>query len=301
MGACMKFDSIAMIETNGFVSSIVALEAMLKIENIRYLKSKVITNGQVTVFVSGKIGDLKHAIIAGNIAAKETGKLISSSIIENPTSDIMNIIYDKKVENGNRRSKVKTVKQKEKSLTLFDDINENPIVSESIKNHKNTDFILEEEVSIDKTIVDSVDSGLNKKNPKDISTKDIKELRAENEDELHKNVEFISHLDRLKAEAKIEIEKEKLAKKDESYISTLSEEKIDSIQPEIVKIKTSKKSQNEIISNSELEENHDEYAKLNVPQLRKLARGNPEFPIKGREISKANRMELLSYFKQIKK
>jgi microcompartment protein CcmL/EutN len=38
---------------------------------------------------------------------------------------------------------------------------------------------------------------------------------------------------------------------------------------------------------------------LNVHELRKLARGTKDFPIQGREISRANRKELVSYFKEI--
>jgi microcompartment protein CcmL/EutN len=38
---------------------------------------------------------------------------------------------------------------------------------------------------------------------------------------------------------------------------------------------------------------------LNVHQLRRFARGVEEFPIKGREISRANRTELLDYFKTL--
>lgn len=38
---------------------------------------------------------------------------------------------------------------------------------------------------------------------------------------------------------------------------------------------------------------------MNVHELRKLARNNPYFPIKGRGISKANRKVLLEYFKEL--
>jgi hypothetical protein len=38
---------------------------------------------------------------------------------------------------------------------------------------------------------------------------------------------------------------------------------------------------------------------LNVHELRKLARGTKDFPIQGREISRANRKELVNYFKEI--
>ncbi len=43
----------------------------------------------------------------------------------------------------------------------------------------------------------------------------------------------------------------------------------------------------------------DELVILNVHSLRRIARGIEEFPIKGREISKANRGKLLDYFKSL--
>lgn len=42
-----------------------------------------------------------------------------------------------------------------------------------------------------------------------------------------------------------------------------------------------------------------EIEKLNVHQLRRLARSTPNFPIQGRNISRANRGELLDYFKDL--
>ena len=43
-----------------------------------------------------------------------------------------------------------------------------------------------------------------------------------------------------------------------------------------------------------------ELEKLNVHQLRRLARSTENFPIKGREISRSNRRQLLDYFQSIK-
>jgi len=51
---------------------------------------------------------------------------------------------------------------------------------------------------------------------------------------------------------------------------------------------------------SSVEINMRELEKLNVHQLRRLARSTENFPIKGREISRANRGQLLNYFKTIK-
>ena len=45
----------------------------------------------------------------------------------------------------------------------------------------------------------------------------------------------------------------------------------------------------------------DEIENLNVHQLRRLARSTEGFPIKGREISRANRPELIVYFQNLKK
>lgn len=44
----------------------------------------------------------------------------------------------------------------------------------------------------------------------------------------------------------------------------------------------------------------EELELLNVHQLRRLARAQENFPIKGRDISKANRQELLEHFKSIR-
>jgi microcompartment protein CcmL/EutN len=46
--------------------------------------------------------------------------------------------------------------------------------------------------------------------------------------------------------------------------------------------------------------NMRELEKMNVHQLRRLARSTENFPIKGREISRANRGQLLDYFQTIK-
>jgi len=54
----------------------------------------------------------------------------------------------------------------------------------------------------------------------------------------------------------------------------------------------------ELILSAEIP-SEEELEKLNVHELRRLARSKENFPIKGRDISKANRQELLEYFKSI--
>ena len=43
----------------------------------------------------------------------------------------------------------------------------------------------------------------------------------------------------------------------------------------------------------------DDLVILNVHALRRIARGFDDFPIKGRDISKANRAKLLDHFKSM--
>ncbi len=50
---------------------------------------------------------------------------------------------------------------------------------------------------------------------------------------------------------------------------------------------------------SDLQEEHD-IDNMNVHQLRHYARSIPDFPIKGREISRANRDELVKHFRSLK-
>ncbi|MBT8383709.1 MAG: BMC domain-containing protein [Ignavibacteria bacterium] len=52
---------------------------------------------------------------------------------------------------------------------------------------------------------------------------------------------------------------------------------------------------------AEIKHSMSELELLNVHQLRRFARGVDEFPIKGREISRANRTKLLDYFKTLLK
>ena len=71
--------------------------------------------------------------------------------------------------------------------------------------------------------------------------------------------------------------------------SEIIREDIDGIDDDI--IEDEKKSEKQV--------SEEELNKLNVHELRHLARSFENFPIKGREISKANRNKLLEYFKEL--
>ena len=399
----MKYNSIAMIETNGLVTSITALEAMLKIGNIEFLKREVITNGQVTIFISGEATNLKRVLQAGEIAAKGIGAVIASSLIENPTKDILDVIFDSKQANNRQKRSKKKNEEAEKVDTLFDTVTEDAIVEEATKAVNRDEIIIADEkgeasekvfeevedannsldnkslvlleesdheteskdelvfeenaskeyivsqekiaeeeeknntevstnfsgIEVEEKIEDKVEEILTEKNMEIIEDRVSDEVESDKEiaDVLEENLvnmelvkdsvpeeleqetdasenenlfENMTHIERLKAEAKLEIEAD--AEEEYSVPQKNDEEKEEptSISPEEILLNSNELSVEEELPEdiSTLEED-SEYSKMNVPQLRKLARSNPDFPIKGRDISKANRKVLVDYFNQI--
>ncbi len=97
----------------------------------------------------------------------------------------------------------------------------------------------------------------------------------------------MSHIERLRAEAKSEIETEI---DDDSGASTFPEVSLPNDETPNVPNLTDDTSEKNIDS---------KLVEMNVPELRKLARSREDFPIKGREISKANRKVLLEYFNKL--
>lgn len=92
-----------------------------------------------------------------------------------------------------------------------------------------------------------------------------------------------------------------LSKKVEIQSSEKQEKKVSPIKPKPVVKKTeiSESNQNQINISSKKIPPMEQLVVLNVHALRRIARGFDNFPIKGREISKANRAKLLDYFKNL--
>jgi len=96
----------------------------------------------------------------------------------------------------------------------------------------------------------------------------------------------------VKPETTLE-EESKKKETTETSSSTIERLKREALGKEPDKEKTKRQIPSKEINMRELE-------KLNVHQLRRLARSTENFPIKGREISRANRGQLLDYFQTIK-
>ncbi len=98
---------------------------------------------------------------------------------------------------------------------------------------------------------------------------------------------------------KSENTKQNLSGEQLSFSTVDTSEKIQKLREEALK-DSSKESSLQPDNSEEIDFRNIDLQSLNVHQLRKLARGVSNFPIKGREISKANRQTLLNYFDEIK-
>jgi len=73
--------AIGMIETKGFVGSIVASDAMLKAADVRLVTQQKADAGLVSVFVEGDVAAVQAAVDAGKHAAAAVGELIAYHVI----------------------------------------------------------------------------------------------------------------------------------------------------------------------------------------------------------------------------
>jgi microcompartment protein CcmL/EutN len=135
------------------------------------------------------------------------------------------------------------------------------------------------------------------------------------EDKIEKKPEKIEQISELepvvkKAEESIGPVQKRVRRKsktNEEIDDTLFEnDTISRLRKEALQLKTEKPDEAEVKKEPDKKEKEENLSgedinTLNVHQLRHLARSIEEFPIKGRQVSRANREELLEYFKRLGK
>ncbi|WP_456439876.1 BMC domain-containing protein [Caldithrix abyssi] len=80
-------ESYGFVETRGFISAILAADAMVKAANVQLVPYRKIGSAYVTVIVKGELGACQAAVDAGARAAEQVGELVSRHIIANPYDD----------------------------------------------------------------------------------------------------------------------------------------------------------------------------------------------------------------------
>ncbi len=252
--------ALGLIETRGLVSAIEAADAMLKAANVTLSGKELAGGGLVTVKVIGETAAVKAAVDAGAAAAKRVGELISVHVIPRPDKELAAILSE-----------------------LVDD--------ERIPSKKKSD-----------------DVTLTKERKEKIPEKEIETLREEKtithpEVEASETEIFKTRKPRSKPipAAKAEVT---LFDTDNDTISRLRREALGIKEKKIVEPDSTKKvvarSDKEMVKiKSEKDLHALDIDGLDVHQLRHLARNIDGFPIQGREISRANRKELVEHFKNL--
>ena len=86
----MNGNAIGMIETQGLVCLINAIDAMLKAASVELASSIIkLDGGLVAVMIRGDVSSVRAAVEAGAEAASRAGKLIAAHVIARPGAIIV--------------------------------------------------------------------------------------------------------------------------------------------------------------------------------------------------------------------
>jgi len=286
-------NSIGLIESKGIVALIEAADVILKNSPVIILGIHKLENGLVSLAVIGNSDYVKAAIESGTEAGRRVGEIYASSVVDNPGKELLELfselfpgdeiskfvpaiissaklVSDEKANEGTSNlfasitKQVKTKSKREKSKPL--QVTKSSPVHKSKKNKDQPE----------NQTTSNHDESLEKK------IKDIK-LEVDENDEIPTSTKPLSTIERLRIEALgLENKKNKPSK-----IFVPVEKKNDEAK------NASPNTENGNV-------NFEAIGKMNVHKLRHYAREFPNFPIKGREISRANRNELVKLFKTIK-
>lgn len=283
--------ALGLIETKGLIGAIEAADAMAKAANVKIINKEKSSAGLVTIKIEGEVAAVKAAVDAGAIAAQKVGQLVGAHVIPRPADEMDFIVGD--TSNISVPSKInKTVKKIKKNtdqVPLFEKHQEEPPKSKEISESQILENDSIEQETLTTTIEDSkkvqeekpeddVEVFEDKIADLDISPKEEKNTEVEEKPDKpeDKIADYKSHLERLREQAKLELGEEDFSGSDDGEDNSSIKKKTDSIIPDMAELKI-----------------------MNVHELRKLARSIPSFPIKGRDISKANRQTLLDYFSEL--
>ncbi len=81
--------ALGMIETQGLVGLIGAIDAMLKAANVTLAGRVGIAGSFITTMVRGDVGSVRAAVEAGAEAASRVGELVSAHVIPRPDPAIL--------------------------------------------------------------------------------------------------------------------------------------------------------------------------------------------------------------------
>ncbi|HMN23162.1 MAG TPA: BMC domain-containing protein [Ignavibacteriaceae bacterium] len=298
-------NSIGLIESKGLVALVEAADVISKNSPVKILGVHKLVNGLVTLAVSGNTDYVNAAIESGAEAGRRVGEIYSFSVVDNPNEVLLEIFSELFPANTNIKAAVDKkldVQIITEDKILDEDFNKN--ISEIVK--VKTEFKREKSKPLQVTKISPIHKiKKNKTQPnieapkkedksftKDNIPKKVEEAATEIDEPIenildeNKSAKPLSTIERLRIEA-LGLENEKTKLKEVSSSTKKKKEKVkNEIKPKENKGKT--------------EIDFEAISKMNVHKLRHYARAFSDFPIKGREISRANRTELVELFNDLK-
>lgn len=285
-------NSIGLIESKGLVALIEAADVILKNSPVNILGIHKLENGLISLAVSGNSDYVKAAVDAGVEAGKRVGEIHSFSVIDNPQKELINLFGnlfpEVKLKEINRID-VKTETALEPEKHKLEEISKEiisvkPVVRSESKREKSKPILVTnvDPIKIVKKTVDKKSEKIKPVDSEKETKKNIDEKLIQQKDEEDETKKSISTIERLRLEAL------GLKKKDRTNDNVKSDSEIPNEEVNKINLALEPKD----IDFSAIDE-------MNVHKLRNYARKFPEFPIKGREISRANRDELVKLFKSL--
>lgn len=285
-------NSIGLIESKGLVALIEVADVILKNSPVNILGIHKLENGLISLAVSGNSDYVKAAVDAGVEAGKRVGEIHSFSVIDNPQKELINLFGnlfpEVKLKEINRID-VKTETALEPEKHKLEEISKEiisvkPAVRSESKREKSKPILVTnvDPIKIVKKTVDKKSEKIKPVDSEKETKKNIDEKLIQQKDEEDETKKSISTIERLRLEAL------GLKKKDRTNDNVKSDSEIPNEEVNKINLALEPKD----IDFSAIDE-------MNVHKLRNYARKFPEFPIKGREISRANRDELVKLFKSL--
>jgi len=281
--------ALGFIETQGLVAAIAAADIMLKTADVKLLGRELADAGLVTIEITGDTASVIAAVEAAAEIVPKVGVLISSHVILRPDNDLSVILPHSDLKKDNAPVKkgkiVPAVREQEKTNAAV--IAEKPEkINVAVKTEKPEKPV--GPVPGKKAVKEKPIAPENRV----ISEKPVQEKKIVKEKPRAKEVKAVIIEDKPQGSL-FDVENDTIARLREEALGIKNE-----IEPLPVETKPEIKSEKEADKNKPVMESEiSNLDELDVHSLRKLARSTSGFPIQGRQISKANRKQLIEYFK----
>lgn len=266
--------ALGLIETKGLIGAIEAADAMSKAANVKLIGKEKITAALVTVKIVGDVAAVKAAVDAGAAAAQRVGQLVAIHVIPQPDSQMVELLPE--------------------------------IQEEKISSKRSAKIIVDEKVSdetaVEELVVAEVDEKVHEDYVKKIEEPEEEITKPEIVRAVRKRKQISEERILSEPKKKNEDEKKSLDLFESSSSDTIARLRQEALGNQAVKMEKEHpdKGENEIDVELVSDFRTIDLNSLNVHLLRRLARHTEGFPIQGREISRANRKELIDFFESIR-